>query len=830
MQDQDKTKEQLIGELEGMRQRVSLMETTEARLVGMGKALRESEKRFWLLYEHAPLGYQRLDENGYFLEVNQAWLDTLGYERQEVIGRGFGDLLVPDYQDRFGNEFTKFKTAGEIHWVEFNMLRKDGTQVPVALGGQIEREEDGRFKWAHCIIHEISKTKGSQEDALDRVSQEWERTFNAISDLVMVLDDQHKILRANKAMADALQTTEPDLIGKLCFELVHGEKEPPVFCPHVQLLADGREHSAEVVEPRLGGIYDVRVSPLVGQNGQITGSVHVTRDITEQKKAEAAIRQQRDFLQQLIDTIPTPIFYKDVAGRYMGCNTAFESDTGMSRADIVGKTVFDVAPPALAQTYHEEDLSLLRDPGVQQGEARRQDASGYMHDVMVRKATFSDLHGNVAGLVGVIFDITERKKVERELQLSNSLLRAIIEAAPIAIIGLDLDGNVQMVWNPAAEKMLGWSRDEVMGRPLPSVLADSQEEFRGFRERIRSGKTLDGVEVRRQKRDGTPIDYSIYASPLHDAEGRISGNIAVLVDITERKRSEQIMQARLRLIEFANTHTLEELLQATLDEAERLTDSTIGFYHFVDPDEKMVTLQAWSTNTLGGTCTAEGKGSHYSIDKAGVWVDCIRERRPVIHNDYSALPHRKGMPKGHAPLVRELVTPVFRGDKIVALLGVGNKPKHYDQNDVKATVMLADIAWDIAERKRADEALRASESFLNSVIDQSPYPMWISDHQGTLVRANQALRDLLHISDEEVVGKYNIRQDNIVEEQGYLPLVKRVFERGDTVRFEIKYESSRLKSIQLRQSASIILDVTIFPIKDSGGKVKAPPPVRRWLP
>ena len=398
MQDQDKTKEQLIEELEGMRQRVSVMEATEARLVGTEKALRESEERFRLLYENAPLGYQSLDENGCFLEVNQAWLDTLGYQREEVIGRWFGDFLAPGCQDHFKISFPKFKAVGEIHWVEFEMLRKDGSQISVAFDGQIGRDEQGRFKQTHCILHDISEIKRFQDAGLDRANQEWERTFNAISDLVMVLDDQHKILRVNKAMADALRMTDPDLIGKLCFEVVHGEKEPLLFCPHSELLADGREHSAEVREPRLGGIYDVRVSPLIDQHGKVIGSVHVTRDITERKMAEAAIRQQRDFLQQLIDTIPNPIFYKDVDGRYMGCNTAFESDTGRSRTDIVGKTVLDVAPPDLAQIYHEEDLSLLRNPGIQQGETCRQDASGCMHDVMVTKATFSDLDGNVAGL------------------------------------------------------------------------------------------------------------------------------------------------------------------------------------------------------------------------------------------------------------------------------------------------------------------------------------------------------------------------------------------------------------------------------------------------
>jgi PAS domain S-box-containing protein/putative nucleotidyltransferase with HDIG domain len=97
--------------------------------------------------------------------------------------------------------------------------------------------------------------------------------------------------------------------------------------------------------------------------------------------------------------------------------------------------------------------------------------------------------------------------------------------------------------------------------------------------------------------------------------------------------------------------------------------------------------------------------------------------------------------------------------------------------------------------------------------------MWISDAQGTLIRLNQACRDLLNISDKDVVGKYNVFKDNIVEEQGFLPLIKRVFEEGERARFEIRYDSSQLKHLQLRHFASVILDVTVFPIRGASGKI-----------
>lgn len=133
---------------------------------------------------------------------------------------------------------------------------------------------------------------------------------------------------------------------------------------------------------------------------------------------------------------------------------------------------------------------------------------------------------------------TARKQAEKELHLTNELLTTIINAAPTAIIGLDLEGRVKSVWNPAAERMLGWSAQEAFGNYLPSVPLDKEDEFREFLELIHSGKIITGIDVRRQKRDGTPIDYSIYAAPLHGLDGQINGKVAVLVDITERKRVE----------------------------------------------------------------------------------------------------------------------------------------------------------------------------------------------------------------------------------------------------------------------------------------------------
>ncbi len=185
-------------------------------------------------------------------------------------------------------------------------------------------------------------------------------------------------------------------------------------------------------------------------------------------------------------------------------------------------------------------------------------------------------------------------------------------------------------------------------------------------------------------------------------------------DISKRKLTEKIIRLRLILWEFSAKHTVKELMQKALDEIEELTGSLVSFYHFVDEKEKGLTLQAWSTRTKDKFCKAEGEGMHYDIEKAGVWVDCVHQRKPVIHNDYASLTYKKGMPEGHAELIRELVVPTMREGCIVSILGVGNKPSDYNEKDVEQVTYIADIVWTIVEQKRAEEQIRK----LNSQLEQ----------------------------------------------------------------------------------------------------------------
>jgi PAS domain S-box-containing protein len=211
---------------------------------------------------------------------------------------------------------------------------------------------------------------------------------------------------------------------------------------------------------------------------------------------------------------------------------------------------------------------LTRDFREYQYEARMLHADGTYRWVHV--SGFGIQRGEdqrASRMLGIRMDITERKRAEETLHKANETLRATLDAAPVAIFDLDLDGRIRDIWNSAAERVLGWRRDEVLGQFLPSVPEAGKEEFARFRELIRSGKSITGKDLVRCRKDGSRIEYSLYAAPEYDVGGKISGNIAVIVDITERKAAEEeIRKLNLELEQRVRDRTAQ--LEAANQELE----------------------------------------------------------------------------------------------------------------------------------------------------------------------------------------------------------------------------------------------------------------------
>jgi PAS domain S-box-containing protein len=385
---------------------------------------------------------------------------------------------------------------------------------------------------------------------------------------------------------------------------------------------------------------------------------------------------------------------------FIDLNPAGERIDQIRRDEVIGKRVTEVFPGV---TDYGVLHSFRRVWNT--GEAEKQPAAIY-RDERVQGWREGFVYKLPTGeIVSIYDDISKRHEAEAERERSRHFLQTVIDGVPDSLMVINLDYTIALA-NHTTLRMAG--QDPVAAKLTchqvshgSATVCNSAEHICPLKKVIET-KAPVTVEHIHFDNLGHKTNVELVAAPIFDENGEVHQIIELCRDVTERKMREETIAAQLQLSESVADSSVDELLTSFLDKAEELTRSQIGFFHFIEKDQETLRLQTWSTNTLEKLCTAEGVGEHYSIDKAGVWVDCVREGKPVVHNDYASLPHRQGLPEGHAPVTRELVVPIHRGEQMVAILGVGNKESDYTEQDVQSILNLANMAWDIVTRKQAE--------------------------------------------------------------------------------------------------------------------------------
>jgi diguanylate cyclase (GGDEF)-like protein/PAS domain S-box-containing protein len=416
----------------------------------------------------------------------------------------------------------------------------------------------------------------------------------------------------------------------------------------------------------------------------------------------------------------------------------------------------------------------------------------------------------------------ELREQQIAVQKSEACYRDLVEFSPDAIFVYH-DGRFDFVNSAALSLMRADNPERLLEKSVMEIVHPDYRSIasKRIRDVLARGEAAPLLEEKFIRVDGSIIDVEVITVPF-DYQGQPALQ-TIARDITGRKRAEAVLLLRLKLLEFASDHSLEELMRRALDEIGELTGSPIGFYHFVEADQKTLSLQAWSTRTLREFCHAEGAGMHYDMEQAGVWVECVHERKPVIHNDYSALPasRRKGLPAGHAEVLRELVVPTIINVDVVSILGIGNKPSDYDESDILTVSYVADVIWGIVERKRDESQLRAYQGRLEAqnlelrklslAIEQSGNTIVITDERGAIQYANLRFEQTTGYLLGEVKGQNpSILKSGSHGEDFYRDLWKTIL-GGQIWRSEIQ---NRRKDGTLYWEAT-----TIAPVQDDNGRV-----------
>ena len=303
-------------------------------------------------------------------------------------------------------------------------------------------------------------------------------------------------------------------------------------------------------------------------------------------------------------------------------------------------------------------------------------------------------------------EIQKGTQADEALEASETRYRRLFEAAQDGILILNTDTGEVMDVNPFLIKLLGYSHAEFVGKKIWEIgpFKDREKSKAVFQELQKKGyvryeslplETVDGQSIEVEFVSNV---YSVNHTNV------IQCNIR---NITDRKRAEKLLSKEtewknllLWLYEKAPQLTDKELYDYVLEEAVRLSDSTIGFFHLVADDQKTVTLTTWNSEALKN-CTAS-----YQIDQAGKWVDCFRLKRPVIYNDILNSPDQKGLPEGHTPVRRFMSIPVMEGDKVRIIFGVGNKTDEYNEHDVMQLQLVSNDLQGMIRQRRAEEETR----------------------------------------------------------------------------------------------------------------------------
>ncbi|WP_445474433.1 PAS domain-containing sensor histidine kinase [Methanococcoides methylutens] len=292
---------------------------------------------------------------------------------------------------------------------------------------------------------------------------------------------------------------------------------------------------------------------LFDEDQNVIGSIDIGIDITRQKEAENTIKQQVHFMQELIDAIPAPIFYKDTDNIYLGCNNAFAEFTGIPKEKMVGKGVYELYEKEIANKYHKMNKELLEKGGTQTYEYYLQSSSGQKRAVIFNNSIFTDIDGATAGQIGVVFDITERKMAEDALKKHSHFIQELLDTIPAPVYYKDKEG-AYLGCNRAFENFSGTKREDLIGKVADDIYENYQaEEYNRMDQEVIKNK---GTQVYESEvvyaGDNTKRSVIFNKSVFTDMNNNVAGLIGVILDITERVRSEKLLKAYSQQLENSN--------------------------------------------------------------------------------------------------------------------------------------------------------------------------------------------------------------------------------------------------------------------------------------
>jgi PAS domain S-box-containing protein len=560
--------------------------------------LRESEERYRTLFDGVPVGLYRTKPAGQIVDANLAQVQMLGYASREDLLATKSANLYADPEERVRWQ-DLMKREGVVREFEVQFRRHDGSVIWVNDTARAVKDEQGQVLYYEGRLEDITERKQAEyelhlyqehlEDLIEertvelRKSEERYRTlFDGVPMGLYRTTPEGQLLDANQALVEMVGfPSREELLaanGTASFYV-----DPEERLRWQALMArEGLVRDFEFRHRRYDGTVmwvNDKARAVMDDHGQVLYYEGSLEDITERRALEAEIRRQKDYYEALFLNSPVAVVTADLNGDIVSWNPMAETLFGYRQEEVIGKCLNDFVANddslrAEARAYTDQVINV----GRVQATTKRTRRDGSLFDVDLLALPMV-VAGDKVGFIAIYHDITERRRFEREIRRQKEYYEALFVNNPVAVVTADPDGDI-ISWNPMAEKLFGYSAEEVIGKSLDDFVANDDslraEALQYTNQVITVGRLQ--ATTKRTRRDGTLVDVELLALPVVVA-GKKVGFIAIYVDVTDlqeaRRQAEAANQAKS--IFLANmSHELRTPLNAIL-----------GFTQLMDRDPNL---------------------------------------------------------------------------------------------------------------------------------------------------------------------------------------------------------------------------------------------------